>query len=354
MKIAEHGIENLCLKGFRYLQFVRGESLFLRIAVFIFLAVASPAALAQNAAGSSDSLKPGGNYQIGVGDVLQILVVKQALLSADGVRVGGDGKIRLPMLETSISAACLTETELAAAIIEKYRKYLLNPQVYVAVKEYNANPIALLGAVNTPGRFQLQRPTRLLELLTFVNGPSANAGKTVQIIRNLRANRCRQVLFVVAKNSDSPDEEAQEIISLPLAKVLKGDESANPFLQSGDIIRVSEAEVVQAFVVGSVKSAAAINLKEPVTLSKAIAMAGGVAPDANIEKIKISRQQPNSLAKTELVINLKEINKRNQEDILLQPNDIVDVPGASGTKKLFRDIFRTALPTIARVPVSVP
>ncbi len=294
------------------------------------------------------------NYRIGIGDVVRVTVVKQTLLSVEAARVGNDGKIRLPMLDQGISAACLTEGELAVAIGENYKKYLLNPQIYVAVKEFNANPVALVGAVVTPVRVQLQRPVRLLELLAAANGPAPNAGKNIQIIRTPNQNRCGMNRTVPSPTTDS---EQQELISIPLADVLKGDEKSNQFVQSGDIIRVAEAKIEQAFIVGSVKSAATINLKDPITLSKAIAMAGGVAPGANIEKVKISRQTTDSLSKTEILINLKEINNRRRDDVLLEPNDIVEVPGPSGTRKFLKDIFRTVVPIatgITGVPIIIP
>ena len=326
---------------------------FFRAAFFIVLFGAAFAARAQEQ-GSSETPKTNGNYRVGIGDVLQMTVVKQPLLSVDAVRVGNDGTIRLPMLDNDIPAACLTEAELAAEIADRYKKYLLNPQVYVAVKEFNANPVALVGAVMTPGRFQIQRPVSLLELLTFVNGPAPNAGKFVQIIRSTTAPRCRENRLERIENGSHTADGAQEIISLPLAEVMKGVESVNPFLQAGDVVRVVEAEVEQAFVIGSVRAATTVNLKEPVTLSKAIAMAGGTAPGANLEKVKISRQIPNSLNKSEIIVNLKEIGKSNQEDILLQPNDIVDVPGRSGARKLLKDVFRTVVPVMTGVPIIIP
>jgi protein involved in polysaccharide export with SLBB domain len=291
------------------------------------------------------------NYQIGIGDTLKVVVVKQDLLTVDGVRVSNRGAIRLPMLNEDLPAACLTETELASSITEKYKKYLLNPQVYVAVKEFNSNPVAVVGAVLTPGRFQLQRPMRLLELITFVNGPAQNAGKEIKIIRNPTAKRCS---LNAEAQPNAPNSSGEEVMLLPLVEVLKGEETVNPYILAGDIVQVSEAQIVQAFVVGSVKSAAIISLKEPVTLTKAIAMAGGTAQGAQIEKIKISRQLSNSLSKTELVVNLKEINRHKQEDIVLQPNDIIDVPGESGKIKFLKDVFRTTVPIVTRVPVVIP
>lgn len=302
----------------------------------------------QSPAGSKPlSVNP--NYRIGVGDLLKVVVIRNELLSLDGVRVGNRGTIRLPMLDADVPAACLTENELSAAVVGYYRKYMLNPQVYVSVKEIQSNPVALLGSVTTPGRFQLQRPIRLLELLTFANGPSPSAGRTIQIIRTPQAVHCEENNLV---KSLSEKAEDQEVISLSLAETMKGDEAANPFVQPGDIIRITESQ--QAFVVGFVRSAVTVNLKEPVTLTKALAMAGGVSPEADIKKVKITRQEIGSLTKTEIMVNLKELNQPNRQDILLQANDIIEVKGQGGTKKFLMDIFKSTIPMATRFPVPIP
>ena len=315
---------------------------------FLFVLLAAAGVWAQTAASSDQhsdgqrKVKTDPNYRIGVGDVLRVRVSKNELLSLDGVRVGNAGTIRLPMLTEDIPAVCRTEAELSEEVTRRYRKYIHEPQVYVAVMEYNANPVAIVGAVVTPGRFQLQRPMRLLEVLASVNGTTANAGRNVQIIRNPRIQDCEQ-----NEPLESLPEEDQVLISVPLAETMKGVDTANPLIRSGDIISISEAE--QAFIIGNVRSAVAIKLREPVTISKAIAIAGGVTPDANQEKVKLSREgQP------PIFVNLKEIAKQKQEDIVLKPNDILEVPGPSGTKKFLKDIFKTIIPSIARAPLLIP
>jgi protein involved in polysaccharide export with SLBB domain len=195
---------------------------------------------------------------------------------------------------------------------------------------------------------------RLLELLTYVNGPALNAGQNVQILRDSNKIRCDQKITNPLENSSADTLPKQEIIFLTLAEVLKGTEKANPYIESGDIILVTEAEIKQAYIIGNVKTPSVITLKEPVPLSRAIAIAGGFAPGAQIDKIKISRQATDSLAKTEILVNLKE-NKKNpqpQEDILLQPNDIIEVPGPK--RNVVLDIFKSVIPTVTRLPVLIP
>src|SRR5260370_37130077 len=117
-------------------------------------------------------------------------ILKRPQLSREAVRVEGDGKIRMPLIEGEIQAACKSEGELASEIAKRYLKYYRNPQVDVFVKEYHAREVALIGAVNEQGRYQMQRRLRLLELLSFAKGPSEKAGQTINIERGPRADRC--------------------------------------------------------------------------------------------------------------------------------------------------------------------
>jgi hypothetical protein len=52
-------------------------------------------------------------------------------------------------------------------------------------------------------------------------------------------------------------------------------------------------------------------------------------------------------------VDLKAINKRQQEDIALLPNDIIEVPGATGMRKAMQGIARTLLPSLSMLPIRV-
>src|SRR5260370_13751486 len=121
-------------------------------------------------------------YRIGPGDVLDVHVARAPDLSRDGVRVDQSGMIRMPMLDVDIPAACLTEGELAQNIARLYLKYKNEPHVDVFVKEFQSQPVAVIGAVHGAAQFKLQRQGSLLVLLTFAGGPTESAGQTVQIV----------------------------------------------------------------------------------------------------------------------------------------------------------------------------
>jgi polysaccharide export outer membrane protein len=287
----------------------------------------------------------GDRYRIGSGDILDIRVFNRPMLSREAIRVDARGMIRIPLVETEIQAACRTESELAKEVETNYLKYLRNPNVEVFVKEYLSQPVAVLGAVNAPGRFQLQRRIRLLELLSFAGGQAERAGGRIHVVHTSDVSVCGEPVV------DGPLAESQgSLDTYNLNDMLRGDEKANPYARPGDIITVPESEI--AFVVGNVLKPSTIPLKEPITVSHAIAMAGGLMPDTKSEKIRIIRRMPGSTSKTEIFIDLKGIDKHRAEDVVLQANDIVDVP-TSGSKRFLRSLVSAIAPAISNAPVRV-
>lgn len=302
--------------------------------------VATPSAEATPKASSADQ-----RYRIGPGDVIEVLVYNQPQLTRPSLRVDALGMIRMPLLEGEIKAACKTESELGKELTVRYQEYQKYPQVEVYVKEYNSQLVAIVGAVNSPGRFQLQRRVRLFEILTLAGGPNATAGRTVQIV-----HAPNSPIVCEDENENGHEEGKAEISFYDLNATLRAEDTANPYLKAGDVITVPTAEEI--YILGNVHKPSTIPLKESVTISKAITMAGGVLPDADSKHVRITRQAPGA-NKTELVVNLKEINKGAAEDIPLQANDVVQVSGASGAKSVFKGILQTLVPSFTRLPMRV-
>lgn len=280
-------------------------------------------------------------YRIGPGDVLDVRVYNRPQLSRDAVRVEGNGMIRMPLIEGEIQAACKTEGELAKDISTRYARYYRNLPVDVFIKEYHAREVALIGAVNDQGRYQMQRRIRLLELLTFAKGPSDKAGQTINIVRGPRNDLC-------AINSESA-KAGGGFISLRLTDTLRGDETANPFVEPGDIVTIPEAE--QVYVIGNVYSPRSLPLREPITVSRAIAMAGGPLRDSKTDKIHIVRQEAGG-AKSEIFVNLNAIAQKKAEDLMLKPNDIVEVHESTG-KSMIRSLLGAVAPSVGQLPIRV-
>ncbi len=280
-------------------------------------------------------------YRIGPGDVLDIRVYNRPQLSREAVRVEGNGMIRMPLVDNDIQAACMTEGELAKEISTRYARYYKNLQVDVFIKEYHSKQVAVIGAVNEQSRFELQRRVRLLELLTYAKGPSTKAGQTINIVHSSATSPCKQ--------TDDTDTSAA-FSSYKLSEVLQGDPKSNPYLEAGDIVTLPEAD--QVYVVGNVFMPLTISLKEPITLTRAIAMAGGLKQDTKKDKIRILRQEPGTTTRKEITVDLSAIEKKNSEDLALAPNDIIDVPTSAG-KSFLRSLVQGVVPGVSQLPVRV-
>jgi polysaccharide export outer membrane protein len=278
-------------------------------------------------------------YRIGFQDSIEILVAKHPDLS-QRVNVGSDGTIRLPRIDQAITVVCKTERELKETLETLYKSYLKNPYVNVRVIEQNSQPVAVIGAVKKPGAINLNRKVRLLELLSLAGGPDVEySGSKIQIARVGNATAC-------IENTDGMDDEKVEFFSYKLDDVQKG--IVNPQVRPGDVVSVLIAE--EAYVVGDVGEPTKISLRDTVTLTQAIAAAGGIGAEAKTSKVRIQRQEANSAVRTELVFDLKDITSRKIADPILQANDIVEVP-KSGIKSAGRGILKAltgGIPTLIR------
>ncbi|HET9479021.1 MAG TPA: polysaccharide biosynthesis/export family protein [Pyrinomonadaceae bacterium] len=280
-------------------------------------------------------------YRIGPGDVLDIRIYNRPQLSREAVRVEGSGMIRMPLIESEIQAVCLTEGELAKEIATRYAKYYRNLQVDVFIREFHSRQVAIIGAVNDQSRFELQRRVSLLELLTYAKGPSTKAGQTVNIVHSTTTSPCKQA---------TDNEDTAALTSYKLSDVLEGKPESNPYLEAGDIVTIPEAD--QVYVVGNVFMPLTIPLREPITLTRAIAMAGGLKQDTRKDKIRVLRQEPGSSVRKEITVDLYAIEKRRSEDLALAPNDIIDVPTSAG-KSFLRSLIQGVVPGVGQLPVRV-
>ena len=286
-------------------------------------------------------------YHIGVSDVLEITSTtasgRSLQLSADNLQVNEKGEILI--FDGSIRAVCLTTGELAANLKKRYLRYKKEPlNVVVTVKEYRSQLVAVIGAVKMPGRFELRRPIRLLELLAlYANGPDEKSDGRIEVVHTQNAS--------CANPSEPRIVEAGMIsASYKWDDVRSGREDANPYVRPGDVISLSEAP--QVFVIGNVREPKSIPLRERITLTTAIAMAGGTMEASKTDQVRIERQAAGGVSKDVIVVNLNAIKKRQAEDVLLQPGDIVDVPTSTGGR-LLRGLLGAIVPTLSQSTVRV-
>ncbi len=302
------------------------RSILFVVTVFAFVQAQEPAAPTSPLPPQFQSVDTQGirNYLLGPGDVVDVRVFGQPDLNALA-EVDSDGNISsLPFLESPIIARCRTEKEVQKEIAAAYAKYLKNPQVSVRITERKSRqPATVFGAVRQPTRIQMQRKVRLNEMMAASGGFTERAAGTIQILHT-EPVMCPE-----------PGEEAEAApidgTKIPLqviriSELRAGKSEANPVIRPGDYILVTEAEPV--YITGSVQSPQGVYIRDQLTLSRALAMVGGVKKEAKTTDVRIYRQKPGSIDQETIRIDLQAIKKNQKPDVLLQPYDVIEVPEA--------------------------
>lgn len=152
-------------------------------------AAAGPDGTATDAEGKSvtpATTDPG--YVIGPEDVLDINVWKEPDMTRI-VPVRPDGKISLPLIN-DVQAAGSTPQQLAAAVKEKLRKFLTDPQVTVIVTQINSQRIYVMGEVLRAGAFPLIPGMTVLQALANAGGFTTFANvKKIHVLRTVNGKR---------------------------------------------------------------------------------------------------------------------------------------------------------------------
>jgi polysaccharide export outer membrane protein len=124
------------------------------------------------------------------------------------------------------------------------------------------------------------------------------------------------------------DDGTTERLPIDLERlVYDADPALNLPLVPGDIIYVPTVERVRIFVSGAVKSPNLYEVPraEPVTVLKAITLAGGTTDRAAERRVQIIRTDPGG-ARVTLFVDLHKVKRGKAEDPILQKDDLVLVP----------------------------
>ena len=109
-----------------------------------------------------------GDYQIGVGDLLAIRVYGHDANSTRE-RVRQDGKISVPLLG-DVQAAGLSPGQLGEEVKSRLKEFISAPFVTVAIEEVRPLSVPVLGEVNRPGQYTLEKGAGVLEALAAAGG----------------------------------------------------------------------------------------------------------------------------------------------------------------------------------------
>ncbi len=245
----------------------------------------------------------GGDYKLGPGDLIYVKVYESDELDAEA-RVSSRGFVSLPLLG-NVDVNNLSPAEAGDRIEELYMKdYIQDPHVSVHIKEHVSRQITLVGAVKNPGTYEYVIQQRLLDVLAIGGGLSEESGSTAYIDRK--------------KTTDQ--ERVRYMVDLD-ALLKKGDIRQNITILGGDVIFVPESG--QFFVDGAVRRPGTYQLKSKITVTEAIALAGGLASFADDDGIKLIRYMSSGQDREIVSLSYSDLQGGVGDTLLLQDQDVI-------------------------------
>jgi len=234
------------------------------------------------------------DYEVGVGDVIEIQVHGGALGRDGRFVVASTGEVRVPCADrVSVIGQSVPEVERAmreALMPECY----VDPIVTVRVAEYRSQRVEVMGAVDKPGLYFLEGPTTVRTILTRAGG--------IQMSRSTGQ-------VVVTRPGHQPVQIPIDELDGPMGEVA---------LSNDTLVSVDEARIV--FVGGEVEKPGQIAYAEGVTVSEAVMKAGGHSETARLAGAYVLRDGDR------IPVNLRRILKGKDSDPELRPGDQVVVP----------------------------
>lgn len=283
-------------------------------------------------------VSPDEDYRIGARDVIEIRIDDAPELSVT-TSVNADGTFLMPYLKR-VKALSKTTEELSREIADGLRgRYLKDPNVIVAVKQFYSRSFFILGAVKKPGVYQAEGRLQLMKLITLAGGPSENRGSTAYIIREIKkkgaAGDAVTAKPAVAQNPDNANADANtaeepdyDIKMVNINGMFKGlgIGGQESYLEPGDIVNIPPADVF--YVAGEVNAPGSFPLSEGTTLRQAIALSQGTTMNAALGSGVIFRQDLTTGKRIEIPIDVGAVMKAKKDDVALIANDIVIVPNS--------------------------
>ena len=219
------------------------------------------------------------DYILGAGDLVRISVYGSPDLLTEA-RLSAAGTITFPLVgELALGglSAAISEKKIAQEL-EK-GGFVKKAQVNLVVVQYQSQFVSVLGDVYKPGKFPLDRPSTLSDVLAMAGGVTPNGSDMVTLIRS-EAGKTTKLAYdlrdLLKKADDSGNPQAN-----------------NPTVSGDDIIYVNAREVS---VLGQVNRPGKYSVASGVrTVVDFLSQAGGVAAGGADSIIVITKRDGRTL-----------------------------------------------------------
>jgi len=286
------------------------------------------------------------NYKLGPDDEIIIYARDADDLSNKKYRIERSGDLNLPTPLGRIYAAGMTVEELSETVAKKLSAIIKFPDVQIRVESPRSQPVLVLGAVSAPGEVQLEGGKSLLSVLTKVGWLRNDAGSKIKITR-------------LIENGPIPlpsavSDERFSVAEVSVMGLQNGERpEENIQLMPHDVIAVQRADIV--YVIGGIRQPGgyALNENKAISLIALLGQAHGTTPTAKLNKATLYRRLPEG-NHTRIEVDISEAKKlKPGKEIMLQANDILDIPD-SLVKGTLQRTFEQAVSAITGAAIYRP
>ncbi len=252
------------------------------------------------------------DYLLGAGDLLKISVLEAEELNTV-VRVSSRGYINVPLIG-AVKVINRTATEVEQDIEKSYAaQYIHDPHVSVYIEEHLSKQITLVGAINTPGTYDYISQKRLLDVLALGGGLKKDAGSFA---------------FLTRRNPKTGKAVDYRIDIEDLVK--NGNMGLNYVVKGGDIVFIPESG--KCFIDGAIRNPGIYPLSNNMTITEAIAQAGGLAGYADDDSIKLIRFMGRGQKREIVSLSYGDLQAGVGDTLLLKDQDIIYAESSTAGK----------------------
>lgn len=248
---------------------------------------------------------PSNEYILGEGDILFIKFLDERSDLDNYYQIDGSGTIYLPKINR-VYVSGLTIPELSKILNERFKEFIINPNIGILIREYRPVRVVIDGEVNNPGiyilknsdkekvpNFQgafkitnkkelnLSKFTRISDLLKVSGGVTLNADlENVEVFRKdnisngggyikANINFLSSLYEIGASNNDI------RLFDGDLIKIKKTQRPIEAQISKAIKSNINPKEI-KVYVAGNVKAQGLISLLKNTTLNDAISASGGL------------------------------------------------------------------------------
>lgn len=236
----------------------------------------------------------GTDYALSTGDLVRVTVYDHPDLTTE-TRVSESGSILFPLVgEVPVGGYAAKEASGRIAKLLEAGGFIKSAQVNVVVLDFKGQEVSVLGMVNRPGKFPLQKASKLTDILAVAGGVQINGADTLVLLSNRDGKAQRKEIDLQALFQD-------------------GGDSLNVDVGNNDILYVPREP--RFYIYGEVQRPGAFRLEKNMSVVQALSVGGGLNARGTQKGIRVLRRATDGAMQT-LEVQLSD---------MLRPDDVIYV-----------------------------